>query len=55
MSNGLFGAAITLAFIKKAIDLDDAGVDRCLPCLEFHIGDHALTAFCPRIDFPVSP
>jgi hypothetical protein len=42
-SNGLFGAATTLAFIKKAVDLDDAGVDRCHPCLEFHIGDHGLT------------
>ena len=55
MSNGLFSAATILAFIKKAIDLDDAGVDRCVPCLEFHIGDHGLTAFCPWIDFPVPP
>jgi hypothetical protein len=49
-SNGLFGAAITLAFIKKAVDLDDACVDPCLPCLEFHIGNHGLTAVCPRIN-----
>ena len=44
-SNGLFRAISTLAFVKKAIDLDDAGVDRRLPCLEFHIGDLGLTAF----------
>jgi hypothetical protein len=54
-SDGLFRAAATLAFIKKAIDLDDAGVDRCLPCLELYIGDLGLAAFCPWIDFPVPP
>jgi hypothetical protein len=48
-SNGL------LAFIKKAIDLDDAGVDCGLPCLKFHIADHGLIAFSPWMDFPVPP
>ena len=52
----LFGAAAaTLAFIKKAIDPNNAGVDRCLPCLEFHISDQHWIAFCPWMDFPVPP
>jgi hypothetical protein len=53
--NGLFRAVSTLAFIKKAIDLDDAGVDRCFPCLEFHIAYRWLIAFYLWIDFPVPP
>jgi hypothetical protein len=41
-SNELFGAAAaTLAFIKKAIDLDDAAVERRLPCLEFQSTGHS--------------
>jgi hypothetical protein len=34
-----------LVLIKKAINLNDAGVDRCLPGLKFHVGDDGLTAF----------
>jgi hypothetical protein len=42
-----------LAFIKKAIDLNDAGVDRCLPGLKHHIAGRGLIVFSPWIDFPI--
>jgi hypothetical protein len=55
-SNELFGAAAaTLAFIKKAIDLNDAAVERRLPCLEFQSTGHSWIAFCPWMDFPMPP
>jgi hypothetical protein len=44
-----------LASIKAAIDLCNAGSDRSLPCLEFHITDHHWTGFYLWIDFPVPP
>jgi hypothetical protein len=46
----------TLAFVRlNAADLFVAAFDRCFPCLEFHIADHGLIAFCPWMDFPVPP
>jgi hypothetical protein len=55
-SNELFGAAAaTLASIKAAIDLYNAGSDRSLPSLEFHITDHFWTGFHFWTDFPVPP
>jgi hypothetical protein len=51
----LFATAAALALIKAAIDLYDAGGDRRLPCLEFHITDHLWTGLYLWINLPMPP